>query len=77
MPEPIEKLTLPRLDWYDSEGRINKDALIENFNAIEAKINEISDVSAFTIIAPDFSTFNYDDTTLESADNKIVNINQF
>lgn len=74
MPEPIERLVLPRLDWYDSEGRINKDALIENFNAIEAKINEISDVSAFTINAPDFSTFNYDDTTLESADNKIVNI---
>lgn len=77
MAEPIERLTLPRLDWYDSEGRINKDALIENFNAIEAKLNELARVSAFDISAPDFSTFNYDDTTLSSPDNKIVNLRSF
>lgn len=75
--EPIERLTLPRLDWHDSEGRINKDALIANFNAIEAKINELADVSAFSITVPDFSTFNYDDTTLASPDNKIVNLRSF
>ena len=70
----IERLELPRPDWYDSEGRINKDALIENFNAIEAKINELASVSAFTIVGPDFSTYDFDDTTLESPDNKAVNL---
>ena len=77
MASPIERLELPRLDWYDSEGRINKDALIENFNAIETKINELANVSAFIIEAPDFSTFSYDDTTLESADNKVINLKSF
>lgn len=75
--EPIERLELPRLDWHDSEGRINKDALIENFNAIEAKINELAQVSAFEISAPDFTSFNYDDVTLASDDNKIVNLKSF
>lgn len=75
--EPIERLVLPRLDWYDSEGRINKDALIENFNAIESKINELASVSAFDIAAPDFSTFSFDDVTLSSDDNKIVNLKSF
>lgn len=73
----IERLVLPRPDWYDEAGRINKDALIANFNAIEAKLNELARVSAFDISAPDFSTFNYDDTTLESPDNKIVNLRSF
>lgn len=72
--EPIEELELPRPDWYDTEGRINKDALIENFNAIEAKLIELANVSPFEISGPDFSTFNYDDTTLESPDNKAVNL---
>lgn len=75
--EPLERLVLPRLDWHDSEGRINKDALIENFNAIEDKINELAAISAFDITAPDFSTFSYDDVTLESPDNKIVNLKSF
>jgi len=75
--EPLERLTLPRLDWHDSEGRINKDALIENFNAIETKINELAAISAFDITAPDFSTFSFDDVTLESPDNKIVNLKSF
>lgn len=73
----IERLVLPRPDWYDEAGRINKDALIANFNAIEAKLNELARVSAFDISAPDFSTFNYDDTTLSSPDNKIVNLRSF
>ena len=73
----IERLVLPRPDWYDEAGRINKDALIANFNAIEAKLNELARVSAFDISAPDFSTFNYDDTTLASDDNKIVNLKSF
>ena len=34
----VEELVLPRPDWYDTEGRIYKDALIENFNAIEDKL---------------------------------------
>lgn len=75
--EPIENLVLPRLDWHDSEGRINKDALIDNFNAIEAKINELANISAFTINVPDFSTFNYDDTTLQSPDYKVINLKSF
>ena len=70
----IERLVLPRLDWYDEEGRINKDALIENFNAIEAKLNELADISPFEVSGPDFNTFNYNDSTLESDDDQAVNL---
>jgi len=77
MSESIERLVLPRTDWYDAQGRIYKDALIENFNAIENKCNEMLALSAFEVNQPDFSTFEFDDTTLESPDNKIVNLKSF
>ena len=73
----IERLVLPRLDWYDTEGRINKDALIENFNAIESKLNELAEASPLDISLPDFSSFVYEDTTLESDDNRIMNLKSF
>lgn len=75
--ELLEHFALPRLDWYDDKGRINKDALIDNFNAIEAKLNEISRLSAFSIEPPDFTKIQIDDTTLDSADNAIINLKSF
>lgn len=77
MSESIERLVLPRTDWYDSQGRIYKDALIENFNAIEDKCNEMLALSAFEVNQPDFSEFEFDDTTLDSPENKIVNLKSF
>ena len=75
--EQIEHFVLPRTDWYDSDGRIYKDALIENFNAIEAKLKQIAELDAFETELPDISTITYDDVTLDSADNKIINLKSF
>lgn len=77
MAQPIEKLVLPRLDWYDEKGRIYKDALIENFNAIEAKLNELQALNALEIQLPDFTTITYEDTTLASDPTMIVNLKSF
>ena len=59
-PRHIEPLTLPRPDWYDQVsvdettgeiiGRIYKDALIENFNAIEEKLNYLGTLEAKDIV---------------------------
>jgi len=73
----IEPFVLPRLDWYDEEGRIYKDALIENFNALEAKIQEVNALSAFSSTIPDISTIHLDDVTLSDDLNKIVNLKSF
>lgn len=73
----IEPFELPRLDWYDEEGRINKTALIQNFNAIEAKLNELSGVSAIGIITPDWNSIVIPDTTLESSDESVINLKSF
>lgn len=70
----IELFELPRPDWYDSEGRINKTALIANFNAIEAKCNELSAVDVIGIISPNWSAISIPDTTLESEETSILNI---
>lgn len=70
----ISVFKLPREDWYDSSGRIYKDALIENFNAIENKLNELSKLDAFDITLPDFSTISYPDVTYDSDDDAIVNL---
>lgn len=79
----IDKFELPRKDWYDVVGenplgqiigRIYKDALIENFNAIEAKLIDITELDALDIQLPDFSKIVYPDTTLDSSDNDIVNL---
>ena len=52
----VEELVLPRPDWYDAEGRIYKDALIENFNAIEDKLLELTRLDAFSVQPPDLSS---------------------
>ena len=80
----IEPLTLPRPDWYDQVsvdettgeivGRIYKDALIENFNAIEEKLNYLGTLEAKDIVLPVFSEMDYPDVTLDSPDNKVVNL---
>lgn len=81
----IEPLALPRPDWYDQVsvdettgeiiGRIYKDALIENFNAIEEKLNYLGTLEAKDIVLPVFSEMDYPDVTLESPDNnKVVNL---
>lgn len=87
MAGEIEPFVLPRTDWYDTistdpetgeiKGRIYKDALIENFNAIENKLNELSALDAFEIALPDFSEISYDDVSLASDDNKVVNLKSF
>lgn len=73
----LDSFELPRLDWYDAEGRIYKDALIENFNAIEDKLTEISKLSPYEVQFPDFATLDYDDVTLDSPANKVVNLKSF
>ena len=73
----IDNFSLPVPQWYDSENRIYKDRLIENFNAIEAKLIELSELDAFRVEPPDFSTINIPDTTLSSPDDSVVNLKSF
>ena len=47
----LELFELPRKDWFDEDGRIYKDALIDNLNAIEEKLNEIAMISAFSALS--------------------------
>lgn len=70
----MDNFTLPRTDWYDTEGRIYKDALIENFNAIDDILNEIQKLSPFNIQPPNFNTISYPEVSLDSADNKVVSL---
>jgi hypothetical protein len=77
MAEKIQLFELPRVDWYDAEGRIYKDIIIENLNAIEAKLLEMANLSAFETEIPDLSTIEYPDTNLASNDNQIVNLRSF
>ena len=83
----LEHFNLPRQDWYDVvstdektgqiRGRIYKDRLIENFNAIEAKLNEITKLQPYNTKYPDTSKFIYSDVTLDSETNKVVNLKSF
>ncbi len=66
--------SLPREDWYDEEGRIYKDILIENFNSIQNKLLQISQLSPFNTTPPDISEVTYEDVTLDSPEEKIVNV---
>ena len=79
MSDLVDRFELPYPDWYDSEGRIYKDILIKNFNAIEDKINELLalDISNFT--KPDISQVVYPDVTLSSVDSdtQILNLRSF
>lgn len=69
--------SLPREDWYDEEGRIYKDILIENFNAIQDKLLQISQLSPFNTTPPDITQVVYPDVTLDSPEDKIVNMRSF
>lgn len=73
----MDRLQLPRTDWYDEEGRIYKDALIENFNAIETKLNEINALNAFSNPLPDIGNISLEDVTLEDDNNKVINLKSF
>lgn len=73
----IDRFVLPRPDWYDEDGRIYKDALIENFNALEAKYNEVLKLTPFTVDEPDWANLELDDVTLESDDERVVNLKSF
>lgn len=73
----LDPFQLPRLDWYDSEGRINKTALIQNFNAIEKKLNELASIDPIEIITPNWNAVNIPDTSLNSDDNAVVNLKSF
>lgn len=77
MAEPISLFVLPRTDWVDAEGRIYKDALIENLNAIEAKLQEISGLDIFDITLPDISSITVPDTTINSSDDSVINLRSF
>lgn len=77
MVEKIEKFSLPRNDWYDSEGRIFKDVLIENFNAVEAKLLEMTKLDTLNIEPPDISSINYPNVDWNSNDNQIMNLQSF
>lgn len=72
---------LPRQDWYDEQGRIYKDALIENFNAIESKLRELAELGESIIDSGggsiDTSDVQLDDVTLNSSDTKIINLRSF
>lgn len=73
---PVEPFVLPRLDWYDEEGRIYKDALIENFNAIEARLKELGAIGESLIIDDqgiDVSDIHLDDVTMDDLPAKILN----
>lgn len=73
----LQPFQFPRDDWYDSEGRIYKDVIIENLNAAESKLLELADLDLSSIALPDIENVTYPDTTLSSSENKIVNLRSF
>lgn len=79
MADKLEKYTLKNPNWYDSDGRIYKDVLIENFNDIENRLIELTELDVLNFPLPDFSTISYPDITdLSTADdNAIVNLKSF
>lgn len=84
MANKVSRFSLPRKDWYDKQsidpdtgeivGRIYKDVLIENFNAIEQKLIELTKLDAFDVNLPDLSKIVYPDVTLDSPEDCIVNL---
>ena len=73
----VQHFQLPRDDWYDSDGRIYKDVIIENLNAIESKLLELQGLDPIEVNLPDFETISYPDVDLTSEDNCIVNLKSF
>ena len=80
-PDPPEP-EFPWFDknWYDPEtGRIYKDVLIKNFNAIEEHINELSGITISDIALPEVTGLELDDVSLTDvdSDNKILNLRSY
>lgn len=77
----IDYFTLPYTDWYDEQGRIYKDVLIKNFNAIEDKIKEINNINLQSFTIPDLSSVEYEDVSLADVETdkvtKILNLRSF
>lgn len=73
----LEHFELPRDDWYDADGRIYKDVIIENLNACEAKLLELQELDAIHIDPPDFNTIVYLDVDFTSDDDCIINLKSF
>lgn len=66
-------------DWHDEEGRVFKNKLIDGFNTIEAKINEIAALNVDNFTIPDISTTVYPDISLSDTgkDNCVLNLRSF
>lgn len=77
MADYLEKFELPVPLWYDSQGRIYKDRLIENFNAIEQRLIYISELDSAIESVPDISKVEYPDVTLLDDNDKIINLRSF
>lgn len=74
----MEHFELPYPEWHDEQGRIYKDVLIKNFNAIENKINEILSIDIDSFTKPDISAVVYPDVDLQSGDDtSILNLKSF
>lgn len=73
----VEKFKLPRDDWYDEQGRLYKDVIIENLNACEKQLLNIQKFNVIEIEPPDFSKIEYSDSDLDSADDMILNLRSF
>lgn len=79
-PEPlIDIFTLPYYNWYDDLGRIYKDRLIANFNAIERKINELASIDISSITLPDLDNTTYPTVDLDDVgvDDNILSFGNF
>lgn len=66
--------------WHDEDGHIYKDKLIEVFDSIEAKINELADYDISEIDLIDITNITYPDVTttdVEEDSTKIVNLKSF
>lgn len=71
----IDKFTLPRPDFYDSDGRIYKDRLIENFNALESKLLELQSLAPIETPTIDFDGIVLDEVNLSDTDDtKLVSL---
>lgn len=74
----IQRFELPYPNWHDEEGRIYKDILIDNFNAIENKINELLSINIDSITKPDINSVEYPDVDLATGDDdSILNLKSF
>lgn len=75
MVDYIREFELPNPNWYDEQGRIYKDILITNFNAIEDKLNELSSLDALEITVPSWNDVHIEDVDIYTApDNRVVNL---